>query len=299
MGFPTKIEGLSDQRRFVPKGKIRLGVKVKNAKGVEYPKETEYFACHEVPEVEAVYGAKPTALDVMFPTGKLDVIFPQAYECYGRNTGLKCTGNGSTGVRFGEDGDQTDVTCPTPDNCDFAKVNGCSAKGHLKFFLPKVGIGLYQIDVGSINSIIDINSGLEWAKLLAGDIAMKHFILRRSPKETHKDGKKAVHYTLKIELNEEKLQVNPFENIALPEPGKQESGQITNIDLNVIEIQALAKEVGLDSWGKMLTWAYDNEILDPATTITPANFKIQLTADRDLNDRVTAALKTAILRVKE
>jgi hypothetical protein len=221
MNYPTKIKGLSEKRRLIPKGKIRLGIKVTNSKGTEYPKETEYFACHEVPEVEKVYGKKPTELEIMFPSSNPDIIFPQAYECYGRSSGLKCIGDGETALRFDENREYTEVECKTPKECAFGKENGCSIKGHLKFFLPKVGPGLYQIDIGSINSIIDINSGLDWAKLMTnGDIAMKPFVLRRVPKPSHKNGKKQIHYTLQIELKAIKVS-KPFgflQELEEPEP---------------------------------------------------------------------------------
>ena len=39
------IKGLSEQRRLPRLGKIRLGVKKKNQKGIEYPASTDYFVC--------------------------------------------------------------------------------------------------------------------------------------------------------------------------------------------------------------------------------------------------------------
>ena len=50
----TRIPGLSDRRRLPRLGSIRLGIKVKNKKGIEYPKETEYFVCPD--EVKKVFG---------------------------------------------------------------------------------------------------------------------------------------------------------------------------------------------------------------------------------------------------
>ena len=52
------------QPRAPRAGKIHLGEKVTNAKGTTYPKATPYFVCP--PEVQAVYGDKPTSLKVMF-----------------------------------------------------------------------------------------------------------------------------------------------------------------------------------------------------------------------------------------
>ena len=75
------IEGLSDRRRLPRLGIIRLGLKAKNAKGVEYPKEMDYFVCP--PEVQKVYGEKPKELDVMIPCENIESCFPQYYKMYG------------------------------------------------------------------------------------------------------------------------------------------------------------------------------------------------------------------------
>jgi len=73
-------------------GKIRLGIKVKNKEGIEYPKETDYFVCPK--EVREVFGEKPTELTVFFPVADRKKVFQQNYERYGSNQALLCQGDG-------------------------------------------------------------------------------------------------------------------------------------------------------------------------------------------------------------
>jgi len=75
------IIGLSEVRRLPRLGKIHLGVKEINAKGVEYPKAVNYFVVP--PEVAEVYGEKPTELDIVIPTEDPNIFFPlfNFFEC--------------------------------------------------------------------------------------------------------------------------------------------------------------------------------------------------------------------------
>jgi len=154
----TRVKGVSEQRRLPRLGKIRLGVKVVNPKtGAERPREVDYFVVP--PEVAKIYGEQPKELDVLFPVNDIEIIFPQAYKWYGKSRGLKCIGNGVTAYRYNEEtGTMQERECP----CEI-KGTQCALRAHLLFILPKVSMGgIYQIDVGSYNSIIDINSGLEY-----------------------------------------------------------------------------------------------------------------------------------------
>jgi len=73
--FPevVTVKNISDKRYMPRKGKIRLGVKVKNQNGKEYPKETDYFVCP--PEVTDVFGDKPKKLEIMLPLNDISKIF--------------------------------------------------------------------------------------------------------------------------------------------------------------------------------------------------------------------------------
>ena len=183
----TRIKDLSDKRRLPRLGKIRLGIKAKTPAGKEYPKEVEYFV---VPtEIAAVYGDKPTELDVIIPLNDLETVFPQAYKWYTAK-GLRCIGNGETAMRMDEvAGVMKEHTCPC-DQLSKAKPE-CSRRAHLMVMLPKINAGgVYQIDMGSYNSIVDVNSGLDYIQALVGRFAMIPLKLKRIPRETNKEGKK-------------------------------------------------------------------------------------------------------------
>ena len=192
---PTTIKGLSEQRRLPRLGKIRLGIKKVSPKGVEYPSETDYFVVP--PEVVKVYGEKPKELDIMIPVEDSNISIPQAYEMYGSGKGLKCVGDGEIAFRLDDKShEMNEIDCP----CEHFG-HACKQRAHLRFILPKVNVGgVYQIDTSSYNSIIDLNSSMDYIRALIGRVALVPLKLKRTPTETHHDGKKQTHYTLKLEL---------------------------------------------------------------------------------------------------
>jgi len=194
----TKIKELSERRRLPRLGKIRLGVKMVSMKTKkEYPKETEFFVVP--PEVAKVYGAKPTSLDVMVPINDPEVVFPQAYKWFGGQRGLKCIGDGEAALRLNEETRaMQEIVCP----CERLDTGECQKMANFMVILPKINMGgVYQIDIGSYNSIVDINSGLDYVQALVGRFAMVPLRLCRAPKETHFGGQKQIHYTLQLFLD--------------------------------------------------------------------------------------------------
>ena len=207
----TKIIGLSAIRRLPRLGKIRLGVKVeygevvpttKNGKNKwekkTRPKEVDYFVCPL--EIRKVYGEKPKELKISFPMNDPEVIFPQCYKWYGSSMGLKCRGDGETALRLNEETKEMEEReCP----CELLEEGKCKQRASLIFMMPGIKIsGVYQIDLSSYHSIVDINSGIDYARVLLNDqIAFVPFKLKRVPKETHNKGMKQIHYTLQLELD--------------------------------------------------------------------------------------------------
>ncbi|WP_447973940.1 recombination directionality factor [Nitrospira sp. Kam-Ns4a] len=59
---------------------------------------------------------------------------------------------------------------------------------------------LYQIDIGSYNSIVDLNSGLDYVEALLGRVAMVPLVLTRVPRETFGGGQRRIHYPLQLTL---------------------------------------------------------------------------------------------------
>ena len=170
-------------------GKIRLGIRVKNEQGMEYPKELDYFVCPK--EVRAVFGDEPTELTVFFPRNNREEVFPQCYEKYGSNEALLCQGDGEKSAqRLNlENGRWEEVKCP----CEHynkkydkkTKIGGCVKAGYLKFMIPSVSIGtFYQCRVGGVVSIEECNSAFELAKDTTGGCwAMIPFRMKRVAKK--------------------------------------------------------------------------------------------------------------------
>lgn len=195
------IKGLSDRRRLPRAGVIRLGVKEVSKKSKkEYPVEVDYFVCP--PLVEERYGERPKELIIMFPVESEQVFFQQFYKCYGKGI-LLCRGDGENGTYWDFDkGDFATRKCP----CKKLDEGKCKPIGILQFLLPEVkeAVGVWQISTSSKNSIVDINSGIDFVREVAGRAAMIPLLLKREPMKTHRiEGtsiKKGTHYTMKLSL---------------------------------------------------------------------------------------------------
>lgn len=235
MPVQPRIKGLSDIRRLPRLGKIRLGIKLQKkypdtGKVVEYPKEVDYFVCP--PEVQAVYGERPKALEVMFPPADETRFFPQQYKAY-VHQGLRCRGDGELALRRAADlvwtrksdgavlddarnriaqalpegvsaadaikaldpNDLIEIKCP----CPLLEDGTCRRQGVLFVILPKISMGgVYQITTGSFHNIVAINSIVDWLRgLFEGQCELIPFILAREPEEIEYEGKKSTHWLLK------------------------------------------------------------------------------------------------------
>ena len=190
-------------------GKIRLGVKKVNDKGVEHPVELPYFVCPK--EVKAVFGDEPTELTVFFPTANREEVFPQAYEKYGGNNALLCKGDGEvskTAQRLNlENGRWEDRECP----CEHfqpwdpkTKIGGCDKVGHLYFMIPEVSIGtFFECSTHGTVSISELNSAFHLADITTGGRwAMIPFRMRRVAKKLKIPGtaKMKTHWVITLEV---------------------------------------------------------------------------------------------------
>jgi hypothetical protein len=80
-------------------GKIKIGEKIKNAKGVEYPTSLDYFRATGsfANEFTKIYGDKPKKLNIAFISDDLEEVCNERYECwikgkrYGYGDGEKFT----------------------------------------------------------------------------------------------------------------------------------------------------------------------------------------------------------------
>jgi len=242
------IKGLSEVRRLPRLGKIRLGIKKIAKSGVEYPSEVDYFILDPqtpsefenkklIEEFQQKYGEKPKQIPIMLPVGNLDVVFPQFYKRYGKSTLLQCKGDGVEAICSNEEFTKNleiigkselglpKVKCLGPD-CPYQKNNQCSRVGTLQVLLPELpGAGVWQITTGSVNSIMNLNSCLEYVKAVAGRFHMIPLTLERREQEIQYEGKKSKHYILHINMQIKLSELQKLANIdatkillELPEP---------------------------------------------------------------------------------
>lgn len=204
------IDNLSDRVRIPRLGKIHLGIKATSPKtGAEYPKATDYFVVPD--EVEAVYGKTPRELDIMFPVEDLEQFAPQFLRAYSQTQGLVCIGDGikarrkldiETGKMASsktENWTWSEMTCNAQE-CPEYSAKKCRRVLNLLFLLPKVsGLGAWQIDTSSYNSIININSMAKMLKGILGRCSMIPLTLVLKPQDVSPSGmKKKTVYVLDI-----------------------------------------------------------------------------------------------------
>jgi hypothetical protein len=225
------IKNLSEIRRLPRLGKIRLGIKKTKTtdKGiVEYPTEVDYFILDPqtpselenkklIEEFHKLYSEQPKAINIMFPLSNPETIFPQFYKRYGKTTLLQCKGDGVEAICASEEFTErlkvirkSDLGLPVVEclgrECPYYKEKKCTESATLQVLLPELqGAGVWQITTGSFNSIVNINSCLEYIKALAGRFHMIPLQLERREQETtHKDNEgkqhKGKHHILHIDM---------------------------------------------------------------------------------------------------
>jgi hypothetical protein len=191
-GAVANVTGMLRLKRL---GKIRLGVKQQSkSTGREYPTETDYFVCP--PEIQAVYGEKPTMLEGLFLSNDLEQIYQEKLALYGKSSGLHCHGNGEVAMRRDDQGNWTERPCPCEHLKSTENPEGeCRPQAHLMVMLPKVNLwGYYQITTGSTNSRVSILRDLQQMQQMLGSIANIPILLTRIPQEVTYQGKKKTHY---------------------------------------------------------------------------------------------------------
>lgn len=247
------IKGLSEVRRLPRLGKIRLGIKKKAASGAEYPSEVDYFILDpqtpselENEKIKAdfvrLYGENPKSIKIMFPVADPELYFPQYYKRYGSATALKCKGDGTTAACATEEYAKglkilrkDEMGLPVVEckgqECIYYKNKECSEVGTLQILLPELpGAGVWQISTGSYNSIVNLNSCIDYIIAVCGRAHMMPLTLERREQETqHIDdsGKahKGRHYILHLNMDFRLADLQKFATIeptkmllSLPEP---------------------------------------------------------------------------------
>jgi hypothetical protein len=210
----SPIQGLTSVRRLPRLGKIRMGIKVKSDKGIEHPQKTDHFVVTS--EVAKIYGDKPKVLDIVIPVEDEEKWAPQYYKLYSRTQGLVCKGDGvvasrlidtATGDRAHRDTEQAvrrEWDCQGRKCPDYMAKDACKEVMSLQFILYKVpGMGIWQIDTSSVNSIININSCADYIRAMFGKVSWIPLQLTIEPKEVQnpESGKRQTVYVLNLRNN--------------------------------------------------------------------------------------------------
>ena len=284
----SPIKGLSEQRRIPRIGKIHLGVKKKSEKtGKEYPSATDYFVCP--PEVQAVHGEKPTELPIMIPVEDEEYWASQYYRAYSQTRGLTCKGDGetchrmidvATGDMAGRDTkgkvEWKDMPCEGKE-CIHYKKEQCREVMNLQFLLPQVpGLGVWQIDTSSINSIRNINSSAELIRGIIGRIRMIPLTLSLAPLEVTNpdDGKKKTIRVMSIGHNAT-LQnlisdsLTPIQELLPPPPDDTKEPPLDQVEEPPLEeVIAQAEEDIDEMWGGEKSPSPTSQVTEPTRKAT-------------------------------
>lgn len=244
------IKGWADRPRIPRLGSIALGIKTENGA----PKAVDHFVVP--PEVAQVYGPEPKELDVMFPSDDLEVVLPNYFKRYGKQTGLICRGDnevaslklsyaqGSGGKEYGIEfvngacvskatgealpiivsGNKKWVQIPCSTECPFFKNHACRPITMVNVLLPKVPrvLGVYTITTSSWNSYQNILNSLRILEGMAGHISFVPAKLRVVMQEAHPEleGGRSVKTTvpvLMLDLGKYTLQeVIAYKNQSFP-----------------------------------------------------------------------------------
>ncbi len=229
----TRIKGSDKPQNIIrlPRlGKIRLGIKKLAASGKEYPVEVDYFVVPD--EIKQKFGEKPKTLPVMIAVEDEEKSLRQYYACYGSSQRIKCQGDGEIAERRDDKGKIFQVQCPSPVDCDYAKQFKCHARIDIMLVLPDVNMGgCYQLSSGSVNTDIDLRSGLEMARYLFGRVSWVPMMITREERKIPdpETGKMQTHWPVRLyptatvsEVNQIRSDTNRIierqERFALPEP---------------------------------------------------------------------------------
>jgi hypothetical protein len=211
------IKDLSESVRLPRLGKIHLGTKHPE-KG--YPMKADHFIFPEehsdYKRLVELYGDNPKELPILIPVEDEETWASQYYKSYNLTYGLVCKGDGELAMRMvdintGELPDAKkagtvslqEIPCLGRD-CPEYKSKKCHEVMNFRFILPEVpGLGIWQIDTGSKNSILNINSCAKIIKRAFGRISMIPLKLTFEPIQVNnpESGKKQTVYTLNLRTN--------------------------------------------------------------------------------------------------
>lgn len=279
------IKGLSEIRRLPRAGKIRLGEKRLSQKtGNPYPAAVDYFVWPEeyAEALAELFGEKAREIDIMFPTDDPEQICPQYLKRYG-TSGLLCRGDGIVAECVDQEtGEWVEIEC-NPEECPHFNATEESKKScrqvmNLRFVIPQlISEGVWQLDTSSYNSIIAVNSAIDYIRGLVGRVSMIPLRLRVVPREVQPDGKKMVVYVLDLRLG---AQLGLRELQELARAGDQP----------LLALPSLDDHVPPDDLFPMEAAAYEEPAEEEAVEVAP-----ELAGDLEAEGEVVEASEDAAL----
>jgi hypothetical protein len=127
-------------------------------------------------EIHRVYGDEPTELNIVFPYKEVAWCVDANFVRYGVSE-LHCKGNAKTARIPGENGQFKEIECLGYD-CEMYKSKKCKIMGTIKFIVEGINsVGIFQIDTGSMESIQNVRSVLNYLSQTKGDITKLKFKL--------------------------------------------------------------------------------------------------------------------------
>lgn len=163
-----------------------------------------------LPPELAQFGEKPRELPIMFLT---DDDPEQWYKAYSKSRGLVCRGDGERAMALVdvETGDIAtheskttelrEVPC-NPKTCPVHEKKQCHQVMNLQFYIRGTELlGVYQLDTGSFNSIINVNSSIAMLRTVAGRLAMIPMTIVVEPRDVQVEGRKKTVYVLQLHIN--------------------------------------------------------------------------------------------------
>ena len=222
------------ERPLIPRlGKVRLGERDEQTKRLY---NRPYFVIPE--EVAAVYGPEPTELPIVFLTDDEELIASQYYRAYNTSSGLICRGDGykadalldeaalaasggeltidawahgkTRGRAATERFVRREITCAGAGYggappCPMFEGKRCAVRMFMQFAIARVpGLGVYQMDTGSVHGIKNVNGLIQLVKSLTGGrVAGVPLLLRREKVDVAPDGLKKSVWTVTLRADTE------------------------------------------------------------------------------------------------
>jgi len=178
----SPIKGISEIARLPRLGKIRLGTKKEGPDGTVYPVPSDHFICPD--EVKKVFGEKPKKLRIMFPTEDKEQWASQYLRRYSASLKPLCRGDGANAISWAGSGtdrlwngkpslsESKEIVC-NPRTCPYYLSGDCRRVMNLQFLLPDCpGFGVYQLDTSCRQSMLNVNSIVDFTRSICGRIAM-------------------------------------------------------------------------------------------------------------------------------